>query len=165
MWNKHQCACIWVLSAACPGLMYTWRATSYPQATTACQDHENDTRTHTRARTHAPKTGNISGPAGAIYLSLSRFKILIKINLPQFSHSTICLFIRIMLIVSVGAPRIIAHFECLISFNVGAPSCFAYGCRDIFSACGEQARRIWTMWPGPRPQPPTTPPSWSSHKQ
>lgn len=55
--------------------------------------HEKDT--HTRQR-------NISGPGGAIYLSPSRFKILIKINLPQFTHSAICLFIRIMLIISVG---------------------------------------------------------------
>lgn len=55
--------------------------------------HEKDT--HTRQR-------NISGPGGAIYLSPSRFKILIKINLTQFTHSAICLFIRIMLITSVG---------------------------------------------------------------
>ena len=55
--------------------------------------HEKDT--HTRQR-------NILGPGGAIYLSPSRFKILIKINLPQFTHSAICLFIRIMLIISVG---------------------------------------------------------------
>lgn len=51
--------------------------------------------------THA-RQRNISGPAGAIYLSPSRFKILIKINLTQFTHSAICLFIRIMLITSVG---------------------------------------------------------------
>lgn len=55
--------------------------------------HETDT--HTRQR-------NVSGPGGAIYLSPSRFKILIKINLTQFTHSAICLFIRIMLITSVG---------------------------------------------------------------
>lgn len=55
--------------------------------------HEKDT--HARQR-------NISGPGGAIYLSPSRFKILIKINLTQFTHSAICLFIRIMLITSVG---------------------------------------------------------------
>lgn len=55
--------------------------------------HEKDT--HTRQR-------NIPGPGGAIYLSPSRFKILIKINLTQFTHSAICLFIRIMLIISAG---------------------------------------------------------------
>lgn len=60
-----------------------------------------ETDTHTRQR-------NIPGPAGAIYLLPSRFKILIKINLPQFTHSAICLFIRITLIISVGR-RIITH--------------------------------------------------------
>lgn len=96
------CACLcvytWVCALAClPGYMFIisklpW-FDAYLESNLISSGHyymsgqEKDT--HTRQR-------NIPGPGGAIYLSPSRFKILIKINLPQFTHSAICLFIRIV---------------------------------------------------------------------
>lgn len=100
------CVCVSVWLLAClPSLVYVHYQPTVPVLDAYLESnfissghyymsgHEKDM--HTRL-------GNIAGPAGAIYLSPSRFKILIKINPPPFSHSAICLFIRIMLIISVG---------------------------------------------------------------
>lgn len=100
----HLRACVYVCIFAClPGYMFIISRLpgfdAYLESNLISSGHYymsgHEKDTHTRQR-------NISGPGGAIYLSPSRFKILIKINLPQFTHSAICLFIRIMLIISVG---------------------------------------------------------------
>lgn len=112
------CLCVWLL-AHLPGYMFiisrlpgfdAYLESNLISSGHCCMSgHEKDT--HTRQR-------NISGPGGAIYLSPSRFKILIKINLTQFTHPAICLFIRIMLITSVGQKNYYPFFLYLIRINI-----------------------------------------------